>query len=359
MHRDALLWSSLGILTAERYRAIKEVYGDLREAQKHLGEELLLSLGCRRDTIERVLLKLEEFDEDREAAALEKSGVRFLTLEDPQYPIRLREIADPPVFLYYKGDLDVLGQPCLGVVGTRKMSGYGRRITEEFVPEFVRAGLITVSGLAQGIDAVVAEETIRAGGKTVAVLGHGLGMIFPKSNEKLAKDILAQGGLLLSEFPLSQPPDTYTFPARNRIIAGLTLGTIVLEAPEESGALITAELALEYGREVFAVPGQIFDANYAGCNALLQEGEAKLVTRAADVLTEIGVIAPDTEKRSKYIAKNAAEEAILNVLSTMPQPVDDLVERTKMPPSQISATLTMMELNGAVRNAGNGQWIRL
>jgi DNA processing protein len=238
------------------------------------------------------------------------------------------------------------------------MSAYGKRVTQEFVPAFVRARVITVSGLALGIDAEVARETLAAGGKTVAVLGNGLGSVFPQSNARLAEEIVKRGGLLLSEFPLDTPPDKFTFPARNRIIAGLSLGTIVLEAPEGSGALITADLALDYGREVFVVPGQIFDPNYAGCHGLISRGHGKLVHSPTEVLADLGIIAPEAGKHTVYTPQNEDERVILDVLTTMPQAMDDLVGRTKLPVAAVSSALTMMELAGAARNVGGNQWVR-
>ncbi|MDD5103751.1 MAG: DNA-processing protein DprA [Candidatus Peribacteraceae bacterium] len=353
----ALTWSWLNILTSKRLEAILQVYGDLSQALQHLDESLLKQLGCRDETVLEVLNRLEEFDPEPYEQELTKRGLSFLTIDDAGFPRQLREIPDAPVFLYWRGDLTILDQPCLALVGTREMSDYGRRVAESFVPELVRAGLVTVSGLALGIDAAVARETIAAGGRTVAVLGHGLGKIYPTENARLAEEIVSGGGLILSEFPLDAKPGKFTFPARNRIIAGLSLGTVVLEAPEGSGALITADLALDYGREVFVVPGQIFDPNYAGCHQMLGKGHAKLVGSAEDVLSELGVVASETS-RTSYDPKNAAEAALLNVLTTMPQTTDDLMERSGLPASQVASALTMMELQGAVGQAGNGQWVR-
>ena len=230
----ALLWSWLNILSTKRYDALRKVYGSLDEASGHINEELLRNLGCREDTVYLTLNRLEEFDADRYQKELDRRDLRLLTIEDNLYPSKLREIGDPPIFLYARGDLSILDQPCLALVGTRDMTPYGKRVTEAFVPQIVRAGVVTVSGLALGIDAEVAKETIAAHGTTVAVLGHGLGSIYPKSNAQLAEKIVQSGGILLSEFALDIAPDKYTFPARNRIIAGLSLGTVVLEAGDDS-----------------------------------------------------------------------------------------------------------------------------
>ena len=355
----ALTWSWLNVLSAKRYTALTQVYSNLDDALVEISPNMLKELGCKDETMMIVMNRLEEFDPAAYEVELAKRDLELITIEDEQYPALLKTIADPPTFLYYSGDLSILSQPCIGLVGRREMSSYGQRVTESFVPDFVRAGMVTVSGLAYGIDAVVAKETMLAGGKTVAALGHGLGMIHPKENAKLAKDIVANGGLILSEYPIDARPDKHTFPGRNRIIAGLSLGTVVLEAGEGSGALITADLALDYGREVFAVPGQVFDPNFAGCHEVIAKGTAKLVTSAKDVLSDIGIVAREsTEKESTYIPSNAVEEAIIKVLTTMPQSSGDIVEKAGIETGVINSALTMMELAGAAKNVGGGQWVR-
>lgn len=358
MRSDILLWSYLHILNRERFQAIKDVYGSLEAAGRHIGEELLIALGCRRETVVRALMRLEEFDEEQYGKKLDALGIEMIAFDDGRYPRQLAEIGDPPIFLSYKGNLSLLEQPCIGIVGTRQMSPYGRRVVGDFVPALVQAKMVTVSGLAQGIDSAVAEETMKAGGKTIAVFGHGLGSMYPRSNERLAEKILSEGGLLLSEYPLDFQPEKFTFPARNRIIAGCTLGTLVCEAGKDSGAIITAELALEYARDVFAVPGQIFDPNYEGCHTLIAKGQAKLVTNAQDILRDIGIIAPLPVSRVSYEPQSDEEKHLLDLLTTMPQKVDDLVERSGLPTSRISAALTIMELAGAVQNVGSGMWVR-
>lgn len=355
---DPYLWSALNVLTKQRYEALLEVYGSLESATKHVGEELLRGLGCREETVREALMLAEEFDAERYAEELEKRRIRFLTLSDPAYPARLQQIADPPPFLYAKGNLAVLEGPCIALVGTRRMSAYGRRVVGSFVPDLVAAGLVTVSGLAEGIDAEVARETIRCGGKTVAVLGHGLGMVYPEGNRKLAEEIVEKGGLLLSEFPLFKNPEKYTFVARNRVIAGLSLGTTVLEAPEGSGALITADLALDYAREVFAVPGQIFDPRYAGCHKLIAQGRAALATDATAILRALGMVVPEEKRVSAFVPGGHDEEKIYALLTAMPQDIDALVERSQMDAGRINAALTMMELSGGTKNTGGGQWVR-
>lgn len=354
-----LSWSWMDILTHKRYQALCEVYGDLDTALTHVGEPLLRSLGCREETVFRAMNRLEEFDASAYEQMLSKKGICLLSREDDAYPSALLQIPDPPVFLYCKGDLSVLSQPCIGLVGTRDMSAYGKRVTEAFTPAMVRAGCTTVSGLARGIDTHVASETLAADGKTVAVLGHGFACISPRSTVVLAEEIVSAGGLILSEFPFDAEGGKFTFPARNRIIAALSAGTVVLEAAEGSGALITADLALEYGREVFAVPGDIFDPLRDGCHAYIAAGRAQLVRTPEDVLQSIGIVASAQATHVSYTPQNDSEKAVLNALTTLPQSLGALTERLSLATSEIGAALTMMELAGVAKNTGDGLWVRL
>lgn len=355
----ALTWWSLNILTRKRYEMLQTNFGDLDAALKAVDALLLRELGLREETITATLQRLHAFDPKLEQTRLHKKNVQLCSIEDDHYPSKLREIADPPVFLSYIGDLSILHHPCIGVVGTRAMSSYGRRITETFVPMFARSGCVTVSGLAMGVDSAVAKDTMDAGGKTVAVVGHGLSSMYPRINQRLAEKIVAHGGLIVSEYPLDLEPDVYTFPARNRIIAGLSLGTLVIEAPQGSGSMITAQLALEYGREVFAVPGSIFDENMAGCHQLIERGHARLVTKPEDVLAELGIVqSTNTVEQQLFLPESGQQASIYTVLSGMPQSVDDIALRTELSVASVATALTLMELAGVVRNIGNGQWVR-
>jgi DNA processing protein len=353
----ALIWSWLHILNKKRYDALMQVYGDLDQALSNLDSKLLKGLGCKEETIYAALNRYEECDPKVYKDELDRRGLELISIEDTTYPKRLKEIGDPPIFLLTKGDISVLDQPCIGLVGTRKMSAYGKRVVGYFVPPLINAGCVTISGLALGIDTEVAKETILASGKTVAVLGYGPARILPSSNASLAKNVISSGGLILSEFPLDYAPDKHTFPARNRIIAGLSLATVVLEAPCKSGALITADLALEYNRDVFAIPGHIFDPNFVGCNEIIAKGQARLVNHPDDILKEIGIITPQTKKKVEYQAKNDVESKILEILTTLPIPSDIIVERSGVNAGQINAALTIMELEGLIMNTG-GMWVR-
>lgn len=355
----ALRWSWMNVLTAKRAAKLLEHHESLEAALASINLEMLRGLGCKEETAILALERLESFDIVAYAEELASRGIALITDDDDAYPPLLKEIADRPLFLYARGDLSIMQQPCLSMVGTREMSDYGRRVVGAFVPGIVRAGMVTVSGLAYGIDAEVAKETLHTGGKTIAVLGHGMGMIYPKANQKLADAIVAGGGLLLSEFPLDTAPDKYTFPARNRIIAGLGLGTIVLEAASGSGSLITADLALDYNRDVFAVPGHIFDEHYQGCHQLIARGTASLALSPDDVLRTIGIVGSAKESDTPPFSPSSQDEAIVfDALTSMPQPIDDLSEKTGKPAATLGAILTMLELSGGAKNIGGGKWVR-
>lgn len=355
----AITWWSLNILNKKRYELLKTAFGTLDAALDALDAPVMRKLGMREETIEATVARLHQFDPAAERERIAARGVSFCSIEDDAYPSKLREIADSPIFFSYKGDLSVLNQPCIGVVGTRAMTPYGRRVVEAFVPMLARSGCVTVSGLALGVDAAVAKDTMEAQGMTVAVLGHGLGSIYPQANQRLAQKIVDKGGLLVSEFALDIEPDTYTFPARNRIIAGLSLGTLVVEAPCDSGAIITADLALEYGREVFAVPGSAFDDNMAGCHRLIAHGHARLVTKPEELLQELGIVHTSaTAQRLLFTPQSPEQEIIYAILSGMPQSADDIALRANLHASSVAIALTLMELAGAVRNVGGGQWVR-
>ena len=349
----------MNILNTKRYEALLSTYGTLDAAFSQISLELLQTLGCREDSAMLAMNRLEEFDPEAYGALLQKKDIRLISCEDTEYPSLLAEIDDRPIFLYARGDLTILDQPCIALVGTREMSDYGKRVVGAFVPEFVSAGMVTVSGLAYGIDAEVAQITVRSSGRTVAVLGHGLGMIYPKANQRLADEVVEAGGLILSEFPLDTRPDKFTFPARNRIIAGLSIGTVVLEAAEGSGSLITAELALDYNRDVFAVPGQIFDPNYAGCHQLISRGAGKLVTKAADVLQDIGIVASSrAPSENSFTPESPEEGSVFSVLTSLPQSIDDLLVSLTLDAASLTALLTVLELKGAAKNVGSGQWVK-
>lgn len=353
----ALLFWWLHCLNKKRYDALVERCGTLDAALGELSPALLKAIGLKQDSIEKLFARLEEFDAERSLPRFRDAGIGVVSIEDDAYPRLLKETADPPVFLSYRGDLSTLDHPCVAVVGTREMSDYGRRVTEWLVPPLIRAECTVVSGLAYGIDAVAAQCAIDRGGRTVAVLGSGFGQLYPKQHDRLADAIVASGGLLLSEYPYDELPNQHAFPERNRVVAGLALATVVVEAPERSGSLITARLALEENRDVFACPGPLFDPKSEGVHRLIAEGQAQLLRSPDDVLRTIGVVAPSSATRKHFAPSSPGEASVYAHLTSMPIAMDDLVARTGKTAGELAAALTMLELAGAAAKAGGG-WVR-
>jgi DNA processing protein len=287
---------------------------------------------------------------------LERYGVKVFTFRDTAYPSRLKEIYDYPPILYVRGSLLPQDEWCLAVVGTRRATVYGRQVTEEIVADLVRNRITIVSGLAKGIDSVAHQSALAAGGRTIAVFGCGLDIVYPAENAALARDII-QHGALLSEFPLGTKPRAENFPRRNRIMSGLSLGVLVVEADETSGAMMTARLALEQNREVFAIPGSILSPASRGTNRLLQEG-AKLVRSYTDILEELNLTAVAQQMEIKeVIPASDTETLLLKQLSAEPTHIDEVCLGTGLPIATVSSTLAMMELKGLIKQVGAMNYI--
>ena len=308
-----------------------------------------------------------EFIQFRQNIVLEKilekmsrENIRIISFTDKAYPRLLKEIFDPPLVLYYKGLWENIDFN-LAIVGSRKCSSYGRQCAEMFAGELARQGLNIVSGLALGIDTYVHEACLRNKGRTIAVLGSGIdnASLYPAANRPLAKRISQQGGLIISEFPLGTEPLRYNFPQRNRIISGLSQATLVIEAQEKSGALITARFALEQNRELLAVPGNIFTPAAFGPNELIKQG-AKLVSTSAEVMEVFGLEANKLktfQENKKILPESPREEKILSFLSKEPRYINELVRLSGLDIAQINSTLSIMEMKGMVRNLGNMQYV--
>jgi len=290
---------------------------------------------------------------------LNKENINVITIEDKNYPKLLSEIYDPPQLLYYKGKLDTQDEFALAVVGTRKFTSYGKQVAEKIVKDLARSNLTIVSGLALGIDSLSHNATLEIGGRTIAVLGSGLDKqnIYPSANRYLSDKIVASGGAVISEFPLGTAPLRHHFPQRNRIISGLSLGTLVIEAGEKSGALITASHALEQNRDVFAVPGSVYSPVSAGPNKLIKLG-AKTVTNAQDIIEALDLMQVTAYiNNKKIIPESAEEEKILEHLTHEPAHVNELIRLTKLNTGIINSTLTIMEMKGMIRNLGGMQYV--
>lgn len=296
----------------------------------------------------------ETFDSESYFKHLEKADVWFVTKREEAYPKPLKTIHNAPAILYGKGNKSLLDQELLrlGVVGTRKITDYGRQVTELLVTELVASNVVIVSGLAMGVDALAHQSTLLANGKTIAVLGSGVDYCTPQENVRLYEAIVEQDGLILSEMPLRQLPNKGSFPARNRIIAGLSQGVLVTEGAEDSGSLITAKFAISEGRTVFAVPGPITSTVSKGPIALIERG-AKMVTNAKDILTVLGIESKEREIK-KIIGDTPEEQKILDVLQNENVAFDDIVKRTKLSSSKIGTLLSLLELKAVVTHLDDG-----
>jgi DNA processing protein len=289
-----------------------------------------------------------------ELARLDQTGVQAITWDDElRFPRHLRHIANPPVVLYVKGELTQADEISVAIVGTRGPTTYGRQVAQRLASQLAAKGVTIVSGLARGIDAEAHRAALDAGGRTIAVLGSGLDVIYPREHASLAREI-AKRGAVISDYPLGAKPDAVHFPARNRIVAGLSLGTIVIEAGDTSGALITARMAAEQGRDVFAVPGSIFSKQSYGVHRLIQDG-AKLVADVQDVLDELnlGMVAHQLEMPATTpTPEDPIEEALIRTLSVEPRHIDEVARLAQLPMAEVSSALTLMELKGLVRQVG-------
>ena len=294
---------------------------------------------------------------DDEMERLERNHVRVLTCNDKDYPKRLKEIYDYPPVIYVKGSLLPEDEWCLAVVGTRRATVYGKQVTEEMVTDLARSKITIVSGLAKGIDTVAHHSALEAGGRTIAVFASGLDIIYPTENERLAKNIMEHGAII-SEYPLGTKPRAENFPRRNRILSGLSMGVLVTEADEDSGAMITARDALEQNREVFAIPGSILSPSSRGANRLIQMGEAKLVRVYTDILEELNLttVARQIEMQ-ELLPETETESLLISQLSAEPSHIDEVCRKSGLPAATVSSTLAMMELKGLVKQIGTMNYV--
>lgn len=297
------------------------------------------------------------FDIDFYKEKLKSLGVRVVTLEDEEYPARLKEIQDPPFLLYVRGsketNLAFLADVSIAVIGTRKMTSYGKDVTERFGAALAQSGVTIVSGLALGIDAISHEAALFVDGATIAVLGNGLDQVYPPRNTNLARDIVNSGkGLLVSEYPLGYPAMPQNFPQRNRIVSGLSRGVLVIEGTKRSGTLLTAAAAARQGRDVYAVPGPVTSPVSQAPHLLIREG-AKLVERAEDILEDLDINAKLQMLNAKRELPGTKEEArILETLANEGLDIDRLVRIVGLPTGEVLGTLTTLELKGIVKNVG-------
>jgi len=289
----------------------------------------------------------------------QKENIKIIDFKSEDYPYNLLNIPHPPILLYYKGTLSPKDEISISIIGSRKYSEYGKACTKNFSYELASNGITVISGMAYGIDSFAHSYTIQAGGRTIAVLGSGIDIIYPSENKKLYYDII-ENGAVISEFPLHTAPISKNFPIRNRIVAGMALGTLVIEANKKSGTMITARLAAEAGRNVYAVPGQIFSPTSLGTNLLIKDG-AKIVTSISDITEDIySEISQVIPKQLSFFSKpelNEEESIIYDKLSLNPISIDKLSESINLPFSKILATLSMLDLQGYIKELPGKQYV--
>ncbi len=342
-----------------RFKMLLDFFHEDVAAAWQANSTALAAAGLDQKTIDKFLKQRATITPQQELEKLDRLRIRVITWKDTAYPPLLRKIEYAPPVLYVCGTLtDDDRHYAFGIVGTRKMSAYGRQVTERFASELAKGQVTIVSGLALGVDTVAHTSALDAGGRTIAVMASGLDTIYPPANYNLAKRIVESGqGALLTAFPLGVKPESGNFPARNHLISGLSLGILVTEAPPKSGALITADSALNQGRDVFAVPGGIFSPGGAGVNKLIQDG-AHPVTSVNDILTNLNLyMLPEQAEVQAILPENAEEQTLLTLLSHEACHIDDLTRLSELPANTVAAALTIMELKGMVKHVGGMQYV--
>lgn len=317
----------------------------------------LCEAGWKPDAAQGFVTWRNGFDIAEAETVLEQHGIHTITLEDSTYPSQLRDLYDPPVCLFVRGSLERY-TTSLAVVGTRKMSSYGRLIIDQMIPQLVQSGVTIISGLAYGIDSAAHQKTLDRQGHTIAVLGSGIddATVSPRQHLRLAQSIIASGGAIISEYPPGMQATRYTFPERNRIIAALTRATFVVEAGEKSGSLITASAALDIGRDVCTVPHPIHTPTGMGPNQLIKDG-AHIVTGPGELIEIIGAEVQRTHTATPIAPMNPLEQTIHQLLQTEPKHIDEILLTIEGANSTIMSTITLMEMRGLLRNMGNMSYI--
>lgn len=339
----------------------------------HLGSVKSI-LGCQKSKLEtipgigpriaeRIVNGSKAADVDREIKQAERDNVKIIPFSSDQFPHNLKQIYDPPLVLYIKGDILKNDTIALAIVGARSCSYYGRTQAERFSRQLAQVGFCIVSGMARGIDTIAHKGAINGKGRTIAVLGSGIGAVYPRENKELS-EMIASHGAVISELPMNTPPNSRNFPPRNRIISGLSLGVLVVESTLRSGSTITAKWALEHGKEVFAVPGNI-DSNYSrGTNKLIKDG-AKLVEDINDIIEELGPLAETIHIKDntrvndiRGLTLNSQENKIFALLSSDPRGIDEIINKSGLPSSNVASILMILEVKRLVRQLSGKRFVK-
>ena len=355
--------SGVSLLGTVRFRKLETHFGDLRNAWEASPGELKAA-GIEEGPAREILAARETVSPDAEQEKLERASVRPITWRQPEYPWRLKEIPDPPPVLYVKGKLQPEDERAVAVVGTRGPTACGREAAAVITADLARNGITIVSGLARGIDGIAHRAALDNGGRTIAVVANGLDIVYPSEHSGLSRRAEEQGAVV-SEYPLGVRPNPRSFPRRNRLISGLSLGTLVIEASETSGATWTVKHALEQDREVFCVPGSIFSPASSFTNRMIKQG-AKLVSSYQDVLEELNlsVVAQQSElpldiRPLDISMKDDAEADLLKLLDDQPLHIDDIKRSASLPISTVSSMLSILELKGKVKQVGCMHYVRM
>jgi DNA processing protein len=321
--------------------------------------ELLTTERITPVNVER-LRECADYDVKNDLMTIERLNLTLLRIDEPDYPERLKTIHDPPPLLVVYGQLTAADRMSVAIVGTRSATSYGKVIAEKLSSDLARRGVTVVSGLARGVDTAAHHGALSVNGRTIAVCGCGVDIVYPTENKDL-RDKISQSGAVISEFPLSSSPEFWHFPARNRVISGLSLGVVVVEAPENSGAMITADVAAEQGREVFAVPGNVNSGKSKGCHRLIKDG-AKLVETVEDIISELGLVAEPREEtappKQPSLPLTPIETRVYQVVTLQQKHVDDITREAALPVAQANAVLLQLEIKGLVRRFPGGMFAR-
>jgi DNA processing protein len=357
MHRYWIAFSRVKGIGSSRMSALVEAFGDLETAWRASSSDFRAA-GFPPRLTESIMATRATLDLDFEIERIEAAGFKAIIREDAAYPVRLKELENPPPVIYQWGEVHPRDRWAIAVVGTRSPTAYGLSVAEDIATELAANGVVVVSELARGIDGAAHRAALNAGGRTIAVLGSGLDWIYPREHTALAGQI-AEAGAVLTDYPMGTEPEPHNFPPRNRIISGLSLAVVVVEAGERSGSLITADFAADQGRDVFAVPGDIYRKTSKGTNGLIRSG-AYPVTKPEDILE---VLEFDPIHREEHILdrlpEDPVESMILEALSREPIHVDELQKALDLPAGSISAALSMLELKGWARQVGGMNFIRI
>ncbi len=339
-----LIFAEAGV-TANKFYTLLDTFGTVRDLVENFDGSITVEkiVGEHYGTLCK---ELKSNNVDNVIAQMERYGVGITTCFSETFPQLLKEINDPPYLLYYRGNVALLKSRCLGVVGTRKASTYGRRVATDFTAVLCEHFTI-VSGLAYGIDSIAHETTLKNNGKTIAVLGGGLINVYPAQNQNLAERIIAEKGLLITEYGMNAQPYPYRFPHRNRIVSGLSQGLLVCQAPLKSGTASTVECALQQGRDVFAVPGEIYDSGFGGNNNLIKSVQGVCVTTPRDIESFYGLDKVDVKSKENY-QLNVYEQKLVDVLSLGQMTFDQLVQKTGIPPAELNFLLANLEIKSII-----------